>query len=597
MKNNLLSLMVVSLGLILAFLLSCSKDEPESVIGNPDIGYEGFKSDAELFYEFAYRKESLILNALNYTSDGFTKAPFEGNVSEEELELFFSELEELKRKADGFKNAITKLESSGVLQRTTQTRGLFSSTKDFFTWISGSGERNRERITTIASNMNAAERSKLYNGLPDTYKNKANGEADFWQKLQKGDLDSSAGSIYNDFYHNTDTEFSDLAQDKGLTPQQIVVMEGAKGIETGANVAIDATSAVVPGFDLGTKITKVGTNVEKMTKSNSWKEAAQEGFHAASEILELWAEKYGVTVINGGDAVIAIRNKVDETVFKENDKKETKGKVKIKEKNPKESTSIVIVEKKGGGTSNDGSPSIYTTTKSGISDGIDMLIKAGKWLVTIINENGQRGTVEVEVKEGKTTITEVVTGESTDEEDDEIDSKLFSYMLRCVAEMRAVYPDVDDDHSSIMGTSNEFYDSDCGQVGPVKGSFANNIFNATYSKTCNDDFYGTMVVSGSVSLTIDKAKKRVKTGTIQLIRNIDQPTFESVSEEVFKINLQDFPFKVEDDKVIIDYSGDIVKEFKSVSWQLSYSQPYGSDELDFDVKKISLHIEFAEKPE
>ena len=78
---------------------------------------------------------------------------------------------------------------------------------------------------------------------------------------------------------------------------------------------------------------------------------------------------------------------------------------------------------------------------------------------------------------------------------------------------------------------------------------------------------------------------------------LSKPAFESVSEEVFKINLQDFPFKVEDDKVIIDYSGDIVKEFKSVSWQLSYSQPYGSDELDFVVKKISLHIEFAEKPE
>ncbi len=416
MKRSFISTLIVCLVLQITLFTGCNPDEPG--VGNADIGYEGFKSDAELFYEFAYRKESLILNALNYTSDGFTKAPFEGTISKSEFSKFFAELEELNKEADKYVAAIQKLESSGVLQRPTQTRGIFSSTKEFFSWVSGSGERNRERITTIASNMTAADRSRLYNGMRDEWKSKSKNEADFWKKLEDGDYDSSAGQIYNDFYHDGETEFSDLAQERGLTPQKIVVNEGAKGIETGANVVLDATSAVVPGFGTGTTVVKVGDNVEKMTKSESWKEAAEHGFHAVTDILEEVTGDIGYTGFNGSDVVNAIRNKVDETVFTKDDKEETKGKVSVKEKNKDKSTSIVIVEKKGGATTSDGSPSIYTSTKNGISDGVDMLVKAGKWLVTVINEKGYRGTVEVEVEAGKVTVTEVNTQEP--ESDDEM---------------------------------------------------------------------------------------------------------------------------------------------------------------------------------
>ena len=415
MKRSFISTLIVCLVLQITLFSGCNPNEPG--VGNADIGYEGFKSDAELFYEFAYRKESLILNALNYTSDGFTKAPFEGTISKTEFSKFFAELEELNKEADKYVAAIQQLESSGVLQRPTQTRGIFSSAKEFFSWVSGAGERNRERITTIASNMTAAERSKLYNGMRDEWKNKSKNEADFWNKLQKGDYDSSAGQIYNDFYHDGETEFSDLAQEKGLTPQKIVVNEGAKGVESGANVVLDATSAVVPGFGTGTTVTKVADNVEKMTKSESWKEAAEHGFHAVTDILEEVTGDIGYTGFNGSDVVNAIRNKVDETVFKKDDKEETKGKVSITDKNKEKTKSIVIVEKKGGATSSDGSPSIYTTTKTGISDGIDMLVKAGKWLVTVINEKGYRGTVEVEVEAGKVTVTEVNTQEPESDEE------------------------------------------------------------------------------------------------------------------------------------------------------------------------------------
>src|SRR5690554_5251514 len=138
MKRSFISTLIVCLVLQITLFSGCNPNEPG--VGNADIGYEGFKSDAELFYEFAYRKESLIINALNYTSDGFTKAPFEGTISKTEFSKFFAELEELNKEADKYVAAIQQLESSGVLQRPTQTRGIFSSTKEFFSWVSGSGE-------------------------------------------------------------------------------------------------------------------------------------------------------------------------------------------------------------------------------------------------------------------------------------------------------------------------------------------------------------------------------------------------------------------------------------------------------------------------
>ena len=596
MKRSFISTLIVCLVLQITLFTGCNPDEPG--VGNADIGYEGFKSDAELFYEFAYRKESLILNALNYTSDGFTKAPFEGTISKSEFSKFFAELEELNKEADKYVAAIQKLESSGVLQRPTQTRGIFSSTKEFFSWVSGSGERNRERITTIASNMTAADRSRLYNGMRDEWKSKSKNEADFWKKLEDGDYDSSAGQIYNDFYHDGETEFSDLAQERGLTPQKIVVNEGAKGIETGANVVLDATSAVVPGFGTGTTVVKVGDNVEKMTKSESWKEAAEHGFHAVTDILEEVTGDIGYTGFNGSDVVNAIRNKVDETVFKKDDKEETKGKVSVTDKNKEKSKSIVIIEKKDGGSSSDGSPSIYTTTKNGISDGIDMLVKAGKWLVTVINEKGYRGTVEVDVEAGKVTVTEVNTQEPEQSDNDEIDSRLFTYMRECNVGMMGVSsidPDTQE-YGFNMGTSNEFYDTGC-VAAPVRATFANNFFSASYTKTSSDDFYGTMKISGSISLTFDQEKKRIKTGTLQLVRNLDQPIHETTVESVCKVTIEDLPFKVENDKIIIEYSGVKGKEIKNISCRTTFSQPYGSGVEDFLINSVALKIVLAEKPE
>lgn len=330
MQNRLHNFVVVNQGMILPLFSGCNTNEP--IFDNPDIGFE----DAEFFYEFACRKESLIFHALNYASEGF--APLEGAFTKSTFELFFAELEELNRKAEKILEAIIRLQNSGVLQRPTHTRGILIAVARFFDWINRVGERNRKRIITITSNISANDCSKLYNSLTDSYKNCSNGEADFWQKLQEGELDAFASQIFKHFYNNIDTEFSVQAQAKGLTPQQIVAIEGEKLIETGGSVVIYKDSMVIESGTLSVK-------------------------------------------------------------------------------NNASSSSIVLAEKKS--ESNTNYPSIYITTKEALSDSLDMLIHAGEWLVTVINENGNRATEEVEVKLGETTITEVITeDQETDEEND-----------------------------------------------------------------------------------------------------------------------------------------------------------------------------------
>ena len=58
-----------------------------------------------------------------------------------------------------------------------------------------------------------------------------------------------------------------------------------------------------------------------------------------------------------------------------------------------------------------------------------MLVKAGKWLVTVINEKGYRGTVEVEVEAGKVTVTEVNTQEPESDEEGPKGNYEFKYTI------------------------------------------------------------------------------------------------------------------------------------------------------------------------
>ncbi|MBN2781377.1 MAG: hypothetical protein JXR21_05385, partial [Candidatus Marinimicrobia bacterium] len=124
-----------------------------------------------------------------------------------ELEALHEELRNLLLYEDDVVAAAQTLTDSLGLTPSplSKTTGIFGSLFSFFSEGAEMGERSRDRILTIVSNMTPEEKTALFNNqLRDKWKNQFYDENDFWTKLQNGDLDDRTSSIYNDFYDNSD---------------------------------------------------------------------------------------------------------------------------------------------------------------------------------------------------------------------------------------------------------------------------------------------------------------------------------------------------------------------------------------------------------
>lgn len=533
MKTLLLRSVLLAAAFVMLLAGCKSGDE---FAGNPDTGYEGFKSDAELFYEFVYKKESIALNALNYTSDGFSKAPFSGNITKENFEKFFLEIEDFNKNSDKYLLAAQRLEQSGVLQKPTHTKGLFSSVMDYIGWGGGVGKRFRNRILTVSSNLKPHERTILYKNLSKEWKDKTSSEADFWSKVEKGYFDNSTTRIYNEFYnYGEETEFADLAIDKGLTIHKIVVEEGARGIEVGANLAIDAASEIIPGFGTGVTIVTVSDNVEKMAKSKSWKEAAEHGYDAVANTLG----EFGELPSKIGDVMSAVKELHEKSKFKKGGNSETKGKVTVKDHSTKEPATIIIAQKKGGESTKDGSPSIYVIAKKSLTKNTDMLIKAGTWLVTALSKTGLRETVEVQVDAGKETVAEVNTEEPKEEKGGKSKYSSFYLDIGMVAEI-TVRMNPSQVFTSPGSASGHAHLSTEGPIKFTKISGSEYMYEHTYKHT----------YEGMEPGYIDNTKFRVKIfidnnnyAKLEYYHKREMKSQNNELEDIFEVKCSQIPFK------------------------------------------------------
>jgi hypothetical protein len=126
--------------------------------------------------------------------------------------------------------------------------------------------------------MTSDERNNLFNNqLRSTWRNEFADADDFWTKLQNGDIDDKASSIYNDFYDNSDlnNNFVSLANDKNLSPGNIFVKEGASLTEKGMDVVIEATKIVTP----------LGKGMDIVDDGKKWWEKAEKAVNKHLELV------------------------------------------------------------------------------------------------------------------------------------------------------------------------------------------------------------------------------------------------------------------------------------------------------------------------
>ncbi len=400
-----------------ALLTGCNAplDEPE--YKSP----ENFRDDVAVFADFSVRKQSIILTYLKITSDEFTKNILEGTVSQKDYDDFFAEVSNMTLLIEDYEMSFKKLEDSNVLTDVT-LKGIISSGKSFFTWLSGSGERSRERIITVASNLDSKERTKLYKSLRTNWKEKTSNEDDFWKKLEKGDFDVQAPQMFNDFQIENE-EFAITSDEKGLTIQRIVVLEGAAGVKAGSEFMVDVVGTATP-LGKGMTAVQVAQNTADLYNAKSNAERKKIVTTLLSNLASLAWQDPILGIIGGDAAVDIVAESITETVdIVKKDGSNIEGTNKsiviVQDSDSKDNADIVIAQKQG--SSSPGQASIYVSIGNAISEGTEFIytiLNKGKWTLSAIDESGNKETKLVDVPAGEVIYITVETLSTESEGDD-----------------------------------------------------------------------------------------------------------------------------------------------------------------------------------
>jgi hypothetical protein len=348
-------------------------------------------------------KQLWIYHYFETFSNGYEEGQlFVYEPTELELESLYEELNTLLQyKDDVIVAAQTLTDSLGLTPSPlSKTSGIFGSLFDFFSEGAKTGERNRDRILLVVSNMSPEERNNLFHDqLRSKWKNEFLDENDFWTKLQNGDLDDRTGSIYNDFYDNSDlnNRFVSLANDRNLSPGNIFVKEGANLTEKGMDVVIEATKIATP----------LGKGMDMVDEGKKWWEKAEKAVDKpleliGDEIKERVAGKVaGMVDIDGAVNASGLGEKTATAVkilsdisFGTDDTQELYekaidwGVAKITSPDKSITPDVIVAENKNKGSS---FPDLIFGVGNYVNRAGEMLMSlpAGNWDVTAVDKNGQ----------------------------------------------------------------------------------------------------------------------------------------------------------------------------------------------------------------
>lgn len=435
-KGGLLMITALSLS-------SCSgqKDGPEYE------GTQNFRKDAVTFTEMALLKNQLELKLYSYASDGFKKDYFAGEISADEYHDYFKSVSEMALRVEEYEKAIKQLNKSGILSTPT-TKGILGSAHDFFSWVTGAGERSRERILTVASNLTEGDRTQLYDRLRPEWKSKSSSEADFWNKLEKGDYDSQASQMFSDFQIDNEN-FAFTSAEKNLTLHKIVVTEGVKGVETGAGLYVDAIGDVTglgTGMDVANVMVMTGDLIEAdnpVDKAEIAKNISKSLFGLGLDVGDFDQAtlfKYGmdaadIVAKNLGQKLADIKNIAAA---------DAKSVINVADTDPGSSCDVVIAVKDlpSVDISEWGAPVFVSVGKT--PDGvIPVKLDVGDYKITAIDKEGNKDTQKVTAPKGgeKTVTVETISPKDREEtgkpsegsegkEDDKVSEEWKGYVSR-----------------------------------------------------------------------------------------------------------------------------------------------------------------------
>lgn len=210
--------------------------------------------------EFHAYKQVLMYEYIGLFSDNFTNTKlFEYEPTSEELAGFFQKIEQLLEYEEEIINATESLDSMQFSIKNSNDLMLKSAMAKW-DWLlkyvpfKGKNIELRNKISKNVKNLTAEQRDELFNLLADTpaWQGGALNANEFFNKIEKGELDNSILSIHKTF-QDFDSEYFMWADQNKLKSSNLAYEYGKEGLETGEKVLVNTVKNLNPA--IGTSIT------------------------------------------------------------------------------------------------------------------------------------------------------------------------------------------------------------------------------------------------------------------------------------------------------------------------------------------------------
>jgi len=260
-----------------------------------------FQSDLDALVTCALDLNSFRLCWLLMVSNGFEDNKLfcatAKELDEDEYgygEISWDILAHIVENSETYKEAIERLETSGILSKANETRGI-SDMFDFFRGAQKSLTMGRKSVVAIINKAgwgsDAAMMEELYKALPSNTRRGYSTATEFWKAYSNGDIDNRSNVVFTTLYA-THPDFRDKAMELGVTPSRNLGIVGAQLINSGLSLVIDATPGSLGGFASGFGYGKdIYGSIEagyELAKNRDWKSVknyVQNGINGAATYL------------------------------------------------------------------------------------------------------------------------------------------------------------------------------------------------------------------------------------------------------------------------------------------------------------------------
>lgn len=293
------------------FAGSCGDDDPVDTTGfaentNQTEWKDGSLQvdDLDLLVDLAVKAEDIRLEFAKLLSDGWQGDLFSGTGDHSDPDPVINVVCALLANSDKYEAALGKLEQSGVLTPTTVTRSPFSDIYKILTASRDVAKEEQEKVQDVLLQMgafgNEDAQKDLYGYLPESIKNRATDAKDFFRKLNNGELNDCMLKISHQWrdigkleadgkQHPYVDNYAVLADEDGIPYLKTAAKVSGKIAVSAGTLYFTAIDKVAGGY--GAKIMEMGNVLENKVKMIQMSNKMLEGKANFQEINKFIVEQ------------------------------------------------------------------------------------------------------------------------------------------------------------------------------------------------------------------------------------------------------------------------------------------------------------------